>query len=238
MNTNNLSLMSDSRAAAGAVAPPTRGQRTRAGLVTAAKVVFEGTPFADTRITDITAQAGVATGTFYTHFSAKEEIFREVAVEVLAAMASSGRLELDAIDHDPIAGEGGVAATIRRYYLTCLDNAGVARSIEQVAALDPDVARARRETVVEGVKQVQRWIRELQRRGICDTEIDAWTTAMVLHTMTVRVAYDHLLASGEGHDLDRLVEAVAHVWARTVGLEEVADPRPLDAATLDGMTGR
>lgn len=48
---------------------------------------------------------------------------------------------------------------------------------------------------------------------------------MVLHTMNVRVAYDHLLPSGEGSDVEALVEAVTHVWARTVGLEHVQPTR-------------
>ena len=41
-----------------------RGQRTRAALVTAARSIFERDGFLDARITDITAEAEVASGTF------------------------------------------------------------------------------------------------------------------------------------------------------------------------------
>jgi hypothetical protein len=71
-----------------------------------------------------------------------------------------------------------------------------------------------------GVKRVERWIRRLQEQGICDLELDPRTTAIALHTMNVRVAYDHLLPSGDRKDVEPLVAAVTTVWARTVGLEQ------------------
>jgi AcrR family transcriptional regulator len=198
-----------------------RGQRTRAALVAAATEIFEETPFAEVRLSDITTRAGVSAGTFYTYFDSKEQIFREVAVEVLAEMSESARLDKAEAAEDPIQ---AVANATRRYFLTCLRHAGVARSMEQLALADPDVSRSRRHTVITGVKRVERFIRHLQLAGICDDGIDSWDTAMVLHTMNVRVAYDHLLgAAGDTGDVDRLVDAVTHVWARTVGLERVPE---------------
>jgi AcrR family transcriptional regulator len=194
-----------------------RGRRTRAVLVDAAKTVFERLPYADVRVADVTAEARVSTGTFYTYFDSKEEIFYEVAEEVFEEMATSGLLDVAAIDDDP---REEISRMVRRYYLTCLRRIGVARALEHAANSDPRIARLRRNTVVAGVKQFNRWIQELQRRGICDTEIDSWDTSMVVHTMVVRVCYDHLLMSGDENDVDRLVNTVTHIWARTVGLEQ------------------
>jgi AcrR family transcriptional regulator len=207
-----------------------RGRRTRNALVDAAKVVFGRLPYAEVRVADITAEARVATGTFYTYFDSKEAIFYEVAVEVFDEMAESGRLDLAAIDDDPIA---EIARMVRRYYLTCLRNIGVARSLEWAANENPRIAKVRRDTVVLGVKRFERWTRELQIRGICDTDIDSWNTSAVLHTMVVRVAYDILLLSGDENDVDRLVETVTHVWARAVGLEQV-EPSPAAVARQTG----
>jgi AcrR family transcriptional regulator len=198
-----------------------RGQRTRAVLVAAAAEVFESTPYGEVRLSDITAHAGVAAGTFYTYFDSKEQIFREVAAAVLAEMSNSARMDEQLAVDDPAA---AIADATRRYFRTCLEHAGVARSMEQVALADTDVKRSRRGTVVVGVKRVQRFIQRLQKQGICDREIDSWDTAMVLHTMNVRVAYDHLLLSGNAGDVDRLVTAVTHVWARTLGLESAQRP--------------
>jgi AcrR family transcriptional regulator len=200
-----------------------RGRRTRATLVDAAKRVFAETPFADTRIADIAARAGVANGTFYTYFDSKEEIFREVAADVLAVMLAAPRRDPDNADGDPIR---DVEYASRAYFQVVVDNAVVARSIEQLGPADPEVGATRHATVVGAIKRAERWIRRLQRQGVCD-DIDPWTTAVALQTMTIRVAYDHLLPQAgagdrsEDVDVDAMARAVSRIWARTVGLESV-----------------
>lgn len=56
--------------------PPStsRGVRTRASLVSAARTVFERDGYLDSRLTDITAEANCSTGSFYTYFD-NEAIF-------------------------------------------------------------------------------------------------------------------------------------------------------------------
>jgi AcrR family transcriptional regulator len=214
-------MLRGGRATGGRLLTP-RGRRTRAGLVAAAKQVFETTPYAEARIVDITTRAGAATGTFYTYFDSKDQIFREVATEVLAEMGAAPTRDPDNTDGDPIR---NVAHASRAYFQTCLRNAGIARSIEHVAPSDEAVAAARHDTLTRGVKRTDRWIRRLQDQGICDTDIDSWNTARVLNMMTVRVAYD-LLLSGDERDLEGLVDTVTRIWARTVGLERVAPAAP------------
>jgi AcrR family transcriptional regulator len=195
-----------------------RGRRTRAALVDAARQVFAETPFADTRIADITARAGVANGTFYTYFDSKEEIFREIAAEVLDAMLKAPRRDPDATQRDPMH---DVEYASKAYFQVVVDNAVVARSIEQLVPVDNAVAGERHSTIVGAIKRADRWIRRMQAQGICD-DIDPWTTAIALQTMTIRVAYDHLLPSaGEPEvDVDAMARAVSRIWARTVGLEK------------------
>lgn len=60
---------------------------------------------------------------------------------------------------------------------------------------------------------------------------------MVLHTMNVRVAYDHLLPDKDERDIDAVVEAVTHVWARTVGLEQVKPAAPTPGFAETPLTG-
>jgi AcrR family transcriptional regulator len=194
-----------------------RGLRTRAALVMAARQVFDELPFADVKVTDITTRAGVASGTFYTYFDSKEALFREVASAVLTELSASPVRDPDNRDRDPIR---DIAYASRQFFLACLRNAGVARSIEQVVSTNPGVAKVRRSTLITGVKRAERWIRRLQDDGVCDPGIDAWTTAMALHTMNVRVAYDHLLLTDDKlDDVEPLVEAVTHIWASAVGLK-------------------
>lgn len=130
-----------------------RGRRTRANVVTAAKQVFERTPFTDARIIDITNQAGTASGTFYTYFDSKEQIFREVASEVLAEMSAAPARDPENVEGDPIR---DIAHASREYFKACLRNAGIARSIEQVTSRDGAVAQARHKTLLHGVRRSER----------------------------------------------------------------------------------
>jgi AcrR family transcriptional regulator len=200
-----------------------RGLRTRARLLTAAHEVFEHTPFRQARLIDITTAAGVAAGTFYTYFDSKEDIFREVADEVLLELSQSARRDPDNADGDAIR---DIAYASRQYFLACLRNAGIVRSMEQLSVSDEGIDKSRRHTVRVGVMRVERWIRRLQERGICDAELDPRTTAIALHTMNVRVAYDHLLPAGDADDVEPLVAAVTRVWSRTVGLEQPGRDSP------------
>ncbi len=59
-----------------------KGVETRARLVVAAKEVFEQDGFLEARISDIAERAGLSHGSFYHYFESKEEVFREVALEV------------------------------------------------------------------------------------------------------------------------------------------------------------
>src|SRR5829696_2725145 len=59
-----------------------RGSRTRAALLRGAREVFERDGFVDAKITAITEAAGVAAGSFYTHFDSKDAIFEAVIDEV------------------------------------------------------------------------------------------------------------------------------------------------------------
>ena len=67
-----------------------RGRRTRALLLEAARRVFEEKGFTETRIGDITAEADVAHGTFYTYFESKHELFREVVGMLVNDFTSRG----------------------------------------------------------------------------------------------------------------------------------------------------
>src|SRR3954454_12826746 len=79
-----------------------RGVRTRAALVTAARTVFERDGYLNARLTDITAEANCATGSFYTYFTNKAEIFAAVLEAAQEEMLHPHVREVTG-DEDPIA---------------------------------------------------------------------------------------------------------------------------------------
>src|ERR1035437_6644952 len=55
-----------------------RGRQSRQLLLDAARAVFERQGFLRTRVADISKEAKVSHGTFYTYFLSKEEVFKEI----------------------------------------------------------------------------------------------------------------------------------------------------------------
>lgn len=55
----------------------------RAELVAAARRLFASRGFANTTVSDIVQEAGVAQGTFYWHFTSKDQILRAVASDIV-----------------------------------------------------------------------------------------------------------------------------------------------------------
>src|SRR3954453_12013121 len=83
-----------------------RAERTRAAILDGARQVFEDRGFLDARISEICDRAGVAYGSFYTHFADKEAIFAELIDEMLNRLLAVMRAE-------PPRGEGPVASVAR-----------------------------------------------------------------------------------------------------------------------------
>ena len=70
------------RAAAKAQPKTDRGERTRRKILSAASAEIGRRGFSVTSISDITAAAGVGQGTFYIYFQSKEEVLREMVLQM------------------------------------------------------------------------------------------------------------------------------------------------------------
>lgn len=191
-----------------------RGQRTRAALIAAARTVFERDGYVGARLVDITTEAGCATGSFYTYFAGKKEIFAAVLEAAQEEMLHPQMPELDRRD-DPIA---VIEAANRAYLAAYRRNAKLMELLEQVAAIDDEIRDFRRRRNALFTGRNARAIAELQRRGIADPELDPEIAATALSSMVSRTAAS-VYVSGESRPDDGVLAAtLTRLWTNALAI--------------------
>jgi AcrR family transcriptional regulator len=196
-----------------------RGARTRATLVAAARTVFERDGYLNTRLVDITTEASCSTGSFYTYFTNKEEVFAAVLQEAQESMLHPGAVEeLD--PDDPVA---IIDASNRAYLQAYRRNAKLMRLLEQVATIDDDVRDLRRRRAAAFTKRNARSIRDLQARGLADPDVDPVLAARALSAMVSRMAYGVYVLE-ESATFDELATTLTRLWVNALRIP--TDPAP------------
>ncbi|MFE4499485.1 TetR/AcrR family transcriptional regulator [Rhodococcus sp. NPDC056743] len=203
--------------------PPSteRGARTRAALIASARVVFERDGYLDARLVDIAKEAGCATGSFYTYFANKEEVFAAVLEVAREEMMHPGMGRVAGTD-DPYA---VLEASNRAYLAAYQRNAKLMGLMEQVASIDPEFRRIRNERANAFILRNARGIAELQERGVGDPGLNPLLTSIALSGMVSRFAYS-VFTLGEGQlgdtvlEFDEVVAAVTDLWANALKFPE------------------
>ncbi|MGF0174261.1 TetR/AcrR family transcriptional regulator [Streptomyces sp. Marseille-Q5077] len=192
--------------------------RTRDALVGAARRIFERDGYLDARIVDIAAEAGVATGSFYTHFTSKEDVFAAVLARLQDEMLHAGVSD-DSADVDGDGGRKdlwrGVEDANRAYLESYRRNAGLMAAMEQAAAVDPQFVRVRLERSRVFIDRSAAAITRLQQSDLADPELDPDITARALSAMVSRLAYVTFVL-GESVPFDTLVETVTRLWTNAL----------------------
>jgi AcrR family transcriptional regulator len=205
------------RAAAVQRSMPTsrRGQRTRAALVTAARSIFERDGYLDARITDIADDAKVASGTFYTYFNSKDEIFAAVVESVEADMLHM-RIRERVGDAEPRA---LIAAANAEYLKAYQRNARLMAVFEQVAQINDQFRALRLKRSDAFLKRNAKLIKDLQDRGQADPALDPLVAAEALSWMVSRMAYA-VFVLDRPIPIDLLTETLNQLWVNALRLED------------------
>ncbi|GAA1548504.1 TetR/AcrR family transcriptional regulator [Actinomadura kijaniata] len=188
--------------------------RTRQALITAAREVFERDGYLDARISDITGTAGVASGSFYTYFTDKEEIFAAVVEQVNEEMLHPHLRERTGITDPRLL----IDAANREYLRSYRRNARLMALFEQVAQIDENFRRLRVERGDAFVQRNARMIRALQERGEADPDLDPLMTAYALSAMVSRMAYWVYVAE-QPIAFERLLTTLNQIWANALGMK-------------------
>ena len=198
-----------------------RGRRMRSRLLAAAREVFERDGFLDARVTDISAAAGVAHGSFYTYFGSKTEVFRALVAATMDELYAS--LGTDAADGDrrrrssPPDAVARIDGANRRFVAMYRQNTALMALFEQVTTFDPEVRALRQAARQRMVGRVRHSIEQLQSDGLVDRDLDAEYSAHALVAMVNGLVH-YWLVLGADFEEDRLVATMTGLWARALGL--------------------
>jgi AcrR family transcriptional regulator len=206
-----------------------RGQATRAALLRAAQYIFERDGFIEARITDITAAADTATGSFYSYFSSKEQIFEAVIDKVndeegLHPPSMAFLPEAAAAGDLPTA----VAAHHRDWLRHYARNARLMSVMEEVTNINDDFRHHRTEAAQPFMRANADAVRSLQAAGLADPALDPMQTARSLSTMVSRSAFVAFVLEEEGEEsLDVLVTTLTRLWINALAIPlDPTDPTP------------
>jgi AcrR family transcriptional regulator len=199
-----------------------RGRRRRARLLAAAREVFERDGFLDARVTDISAAAGAAHGSFYTYFGSKADVFRALVAATMDELyASLGGGDTSGGDQRRHTSPADAVARIdranRRFVAMYRQNTALMALFEQVTTFDPEVRALRQAARERMVGRVRHSIESLQADGLVDAGLDAEYSAHALVAMVNGLVH-YWLVLGADFDEERLVATMTGLWARSLGL--------------------
>lgn len=181
-----------------------RGTARREKLLRAAECVIGQKGFAATSIADITRDADAALGTFYIYFSSKEQVFRELVLEMGTL---TRRMMREAVTGAPNRLEAERRG-LRAFLAFVADRPALYRIVEEARFVDPEAYKDYfRKFAAAYASQLQAAAREGEIRP-GDAEVRAWALMGVAKTLGERyVLWD------EHPDLDRVTEQ-AHALIR------------------------
>jgi AcrR family transcriptional regulator len=190
-----------------------KGERTRARLLAAARLVFERDGYIQARVVDIVGEAGVAHGTFYTYFTSKQDVFIVCEREVTEALMKAYELppNLDPIER--------IRVTNEQFIGIYEENSRMLALLEHAAEIDPDLRELRLSIRSAFTDRLETAIGRMNELGRTQApRLDPHTAAHALGSMIDNVCY---VWFGLGEDFDRatMLETLDVIWMRALSLE-------------------
>jgi AcrR family transcriptional regulator len=139
-----------------------RAAQTEAALKEAAKRVFARVGYLRAKITDITAEAGRAAGSFYSHFDGKEQLLEALLVDMLA----EGDRRAATPGHDPdFSSLEAVRWHVAQYWTFVTRNPEVILALQQAAMIDEHFADRERELLAPTVRDLAAHLEYVRAAG-------------------------------------------------------------------------
>ncbi|SMY12520.1 TetR/AcrR family transcriptional regulator [Brevibacterium jeotgali] len=201
-----------------------KGRRTRKSLVDAARAVFYEQGYIDARLSEVTARAGVSTGTLYTYFDDREQLLAAIIDDAYErSVRPAGSRPADVGDPFRRIFNGN-----RRYVEAYRKNSDLMAIFDQAEYLDEALKVRRMARASDFAERNAQTIRRLQDEGTVDRGVEPLVAAQALSFMVstqCRYVYVHepdaRYADAAGAQM--LADHLTRLWYSALGV----DPDPL-----------
>ena len=139
-----------------------RAAQTEAELKAAAVRVFARVGYLNAKITDITAEAGRATGSFYQHFASKEKLLEALLADLLALGDDSA---LAAGHSDDFSDRAAIRWHIEQFWTVYRRHRTVMEALRQAAIVDAQFDQRQREMTRPDVVHLARHMERAAPEG-------------------------------------------------------------------------
>jgi AcrR family transcriptional regulator len=173
--------------------------QTEAELKAAAIRVFARVGYLNTKITDITVEAGRATGSFYKHFPGKEKLLEALLADLLAEGDVHARL---AGHLDDFRDRAAVRWHVAVYWDFYREHRAVMSALQQAAIVDEEFARRSREMLEPDLRHIAGHMAGLRPPGGPLVAASFFTTT--LSSVTAAWFADPGPATGEAETIEAL----------------------------------
>ncbi|WP_176126411.1 TetR/AcrR family transcriptional regulator [Mycobacterium sp. D16R24] len=188
-----------------------RGRSTRRALMDAAREVISRVGYAETRVIDITTEAGKSVGVFYNYFTDKAELLRTMVDEFRDEAYTRG----DTVETGDRAPYEVIQDIVTVYWTTYRDHAPVLSGVFQAAQIDPTFVEYWRDLRAPARTMIANNIRRLQKHEYCPG-MDPDITASAIGAMMDYFCYVWLVEGGEtGRSSvtdEEAIDTLARIW--------------------------
>jgi AcrR family transcriptional regulator len=194
--------------------PTLRGRQTQAAIDAAARAVIARKGILATTISDIAAEAGKSTASFYNYYDSKEAMVREWAV----------RFRDEARQRSRAAAEPGLTNWERSYqaaaahWNTYRNRLAEIISVSQLAMISDDFAGYWAEICSLPIRLVTQMVKQAQRQGFCAPDDDPQLLAVAMVSMLNQFCYTQLSGDGAADSVDdaACITTLANIFYRTI----------------------
>ena len=187
-----------------------KGRDTRARITAAAEALFDERGYANVRIADITARAGLTTGAFYRYFADKHELTLELLRDLTVEVFEFIRIPLDAANL-----VASVTESTQKYFEFYERHRALFGVIVELSQTDPEVAEIWTSSRRAFYDRISGALSRASLSAHIRTDLDLGLAAEMLGSMTEFYAFQRFVLrdpSVAGRPLDEASKTLATIW--------------------------